>query len=70
MEQLKPCPFCGGEAKVMVAAYKGVAYVECLKCSAMMGRTSQMGSTYRDGFWAHIASSEEAVKAWNRRDEE
>lgn len=35
MEQLKPCPFCGGEAEV-VFEIDGTATVECIGCGAMV----------------------------------
>lgn len=32
MTELKPCPFCGGEAKVIES--KGLYWVACMKCCA------------------------------------
>ena len=32
-EKLKPCPFCGGEAKINKREYS----IECTRCSAYMG---------------------------------
>ena len=56
--KLKPCPFCGGEAKVYDKGYghdhKG--FVVCA-CGA------QMVYQYDGNF----ISTEEAVKNWNRR---
>ena len=65
--ELKPCPFCGGEARATIAPFAGVAFVECKRCSAMMGRYHKGGKTDHDGFWTHFASKEEAIEAWNRR---
>ena len=64
---LKPCPFCGWEAVVVIAPKAGVAYVECKHCSAMMGRYNKGGRTDHKGFWTHFETEEEAIKAWNGR---
>ena len=50
-DELKPCPFCGGEAKLEETNYLGV-FVRCLKCGTK--------TTYR-------LSSSLAVKIWNSR---
>ena len=53
MERLKPCPFCGGEAKIMKMGYPHWVY--CLECGAKVhGGTS---------------SEKDSIKAWNRRAE-
>ena len=57
MSDLKPCPFCGGEAEVMHTGGIGCSndtfsIVECVRC------------------WAKTAfcdTEAEAVKAWNTR---
>lgn len=62
MAELKPCPFCGGEAFIRVIPphkhflvnmpdYKGGAFVECVNCSCGIAEDTK----------------EEAIKAWNRR---
>ena len=52
MEQLKPCPFCGGKAKVILFMRNyGVA---CTKC---------LGGIVPH----HEQTKHEAIKAWNRR---
>lgn len=51
MEELRKCPFCGGEAETRCAvAYAG--YVECLSC----GSHTKICYT-----------KSEAIAAWNRR---
>lgn len=51
MEKLKPCPFCGGEAKVQRFPRNYSVY--CTECGA---RTMSFKPT-----------EEEAVEDWNRR---
>ena len=53
MEKLKPCPFCGGEAKIMKMGYPHWVY--CLECGAKV----HGGTT----------SEKDSIKAWNRRAE-
>ena len=54
MNDLKPCPFCGGEAKWRKYEFLNVAsfYVECVDCDASSNRFDHL---------------DEAVEAWNRR---
>ena len=54
-KELRPCPFCGGEASVACGSIMGPArWVECEDCGAE-------GSTQ--------FSNESAAEAWNRRAE-
>lgn len=54
MDQLKPCPFCGGEAKISLFLSRyGIACTECM--GAVL---SAPGMT-----------ETEAIEAWNRREE-
>lgn len=68
---LKPCPFCGGEAKLTASSIKddgrfALQLVECQTCCAE-------NSARYDGHWrvpesewrARLAS--DAAKAWNTR---
>ena len=49
--KLKPCPHCGGEAKLTDFTQAPDAWVECTECGA------------RTRFFSH--SEEGAVSAWN-----
>lgn len=51
-QQLKPCPFCGGEAKVRETDIGGF-YVYCTKCPCDFGR-----------YW--FVTKEQAIKAWQK----
>lgn len=63
MEELKPCPFCGGEAYIVevkphshiiatfMADYEGGAFVECSDCTCAIAADTKA----------------EAIEAWNRR---
>lgn len=56
MDNLKPCPFCGGEA-IMTKRYNRFSewwLISCKKC-----HISQTGSEFEFSF--------EAIEAWNRR---
>ena len=59
MAELKPCPFCGGEAYIDREDCYGVQddyyMVHCEKCSLQFG------------FCSMFESEEEAIEAWNRR---
>ena len=52
MTELKPCPFCGGEAEVWVSNVTDRAIVYCTVCDAQI----------------RIRPNEqEAIEAWNKR---
>lgn len=57
MTELKPCPFCGGEAEYRAAKYVRTVFkhsVVCLECFASVPPK---------------ASEQEAIEAWNTRAE-
>jgi len=66
--KLKPCPFCGGEAKMFAprifGKWQGYRYVACQTCHA--STSGMMGGP--DG--GKTKTEEEAAAAWNRRAEE
>ena len=53
--ELKPCPFCGGEASMIKVDYvRGNTYCYCTECKAKS---------------PYCLTREEAINAWNRRSE-
>lgn len=59
MTELKPCPFCGGEAHVYETVNGGTRklyWIECLKCYAESPKSLDL--------------PQDSIDAWNRRDED
>lgn len=63
-EELKPCPFCGGEAKVEIGLHNfDDAQVDCQQCGASGPLHDE--APFRDG--ARDYNRAEAIAAWNQR---
>ena len=65
MSDLKPCPFCGGEAKICGPDDERMSYVACsnIACYCALGEDYD-----RDAMPDHsFATEEDATKAWNTR---
>lgn len=61
-KELKPCPFCGGDAVVEYRPYKGnkLFMAKCLLC----GANSKPVSDYK---YPADEAIERAIEAWNSR---
>lgn len=67
MTELKPCPFCGGEA-VLCKDFRpdgnchyDVAFVKCQSCGCATA------AFITDGYYGVKTSVQDAINAWNRR---
>lgn len=74
MEELKPCPFCGGDAFIEVGYGCRTASVRCERCGIGTAEYSDeyqwlRCKNYFDIVEAHMDGSalRQAVEAWNRR---
>ena len=68
-EELKPCPFCGGEADIMArCGYKNrwFVFAKCKICDAQSKVKNVPGDPDDDGFWERDAVFSVA-DSWNRR---
>lgn len=63
--KLKPCPFCGGDAKIFYDNY-GKYLAKC-SCGLLIGIELETGNELIDGWKAKFDTFDEAVEAWNRR---
>ena len=53
MIELRPCPFCGGEAKIIKGALR--VWIHCFGCGIQLA--------------ARYLTEEDAAEAWNRRND-
>lgn len=77
MDELKPCPFCGGEALLRVQEVNyGIcgAWVQCTNCEAQTNYMNTHELALRQGKISTPLTEESrqrgidnAIKAWNRR---
>lgn len=65
--ELKPCPFCGGKARIIHRPFEGVVYIECAECNAMMGRPHKSMCTSHKQDENHFSDAQKVAEAWNRR---
>ena len=63
--ELKPCPFCGGEAMLIANPSIGIVYIQCQSCTAMVGRKRKIISSIIGKEF--FENKQEAIEAWNRR---
>ena len=63
MAELKPCPFCGGEAHTAIKHGFGgrMALVICGNCEA------SGEAFYAENYFIEEKATEKAIEAWNRR---
>lgn len=63
MNNLKPCPFCGGQAKPIIEenAWDSYVFVECQKCGATTKKEDYVFEFEEPGAMSR------AVESWNRR---
>jgi len=54
--KLKPCPFCGGEAKINIHRFVGLSNSYGVECKECMTQSNQFFGTVKA-----------ATEAWNRR---
>jgi Lar family restriction alleviation protein len=65
--ELKPCPFCGGNAvlvknehpRLLRPIKNRLCHIECYNCNVMMGYDTDYGGQFD--------TDEEAIETWNKR---
>lgn len=60
MEKLKPCPFCGGKARLFTE-FRGITPVAFIRCDKCRVRTADVCASI------NYTAVETAAEAWNRR---
>ena len=66
-EEMKPCPFCGGEAEMLIGMHHfSDAKVSCKNCSAESGLFDESEGFERSDELAG-RNADAAAKAWNTR---
>ena len=70
MIELKPCPFCGGDADFRIRNWHGTPQMKvvCMKCSIESPHGARSSDRFKDNE-EYIKAAEEAAKRWNTRAE-
>lgn len=65
--ELKPCPFCGGRARLCKHTYEAYGIEGIEPCTSVLYRVScnQCGTHVADGLWN--TDEEYAISSWNER---
>ena len=74
-EELKPCPFCGGEAKFKIDSYFNTStcagfkfYIKCSKCDVDLKKKYEYSSSmFSSGQITVVREKNRAIRDWNRR---
>lgn len=61
-EELNPCPFCGGKAKVIIGYLTGGYVVSCTHCWLMLDDEQKSDVS---GRFEPFDTEQEAISAWN-----
>lgn len=61
MDELKPCPFCGGEADLFEENFGKTVWVQCTECGLSTSRYD------KDAIVDNKNGEEWATSRWNRR---
>lgn len=64
-DKLKPCPFCGGKAELVMCDNGEIPQIRCSSCLALMGWHCGCTSALKGQL--NFDTKEEAITAWNRR---
>lgn len=67
--ELKPCPFCGGEATTKeqnIYVYEAI-FVHCKNCNARVMEYFSDAPNMKGVILGREKATEKAIEAWNRR---
>lgn len=68
MSELKPCPFCGGEAESKICMSQQTLFSMSKKCIYIMCKECEARTAgYKES--VHYSAEEKAIETWNRRTE-